>query len=114
MVFPGLELYLYLYIYFLLDLVPLHAHVKRCSGLLYAVFSMKSSMPGTDLDMLCQACFQFKIFSFSDFFIESAHWVDSVIESRCPSVCLFVTSPYTLFQRLWRPMVKERNPHISI
>ena len=37
-------------------------------------------------------------------FTESAHWADSVIESQCPSVCLFVcvfvSIQNTLFRRL--------------
>ena len=30
------------------------------------------------------------IFSYSALFTESAHWVDSVIESRCPYACMYV------------------------
>ena len=31
---------------------------------------------------------------FSLLFIESAHWADSIIESRCPSVCLMSDVPF--------------------
>ena len=37
-------------------------------------------------------------------FIESAHWADSIIESRCPSVCLCVC--LSLFMRFFsRPLI---------
>ena len=52
------------------------------------------------------------------FFTASAHWADSVIESRCPDVCVSVfrsvTSRNTLFRRLWRPLIKERIPYIGL
>ena len=38
-------------------------------------------------------------------FTESAHWADSVIESRCPDVCMCVTIQNTLFRRSWRLLV---------
>ena len=41
-------------------------------------------------------------------FTVSAHWADSVIELRCPSVCLSVPLRNTHLQRSWRPLVEER------
>ena len=42
------------------------------------------------------------------FFTESAHWADSVIELRCPSVCLFVCLSVCLCHRVqffWRGLL---------
>ena len=36
-----------------------------------------------------------------------ADWADSVIESQCPSVCLFVTIKTNLFLVLWRHLVER-------
>ena len=47
-------------------------------------------------------------------FTDSAHWADSLIESRCPSVCRSVTIQNTHFRVSWRLLVDGRMANIGL